>query len=131
MLESGWRPARLRAPRPTHHSSPPGPGRWETRDPLEQLTPRATEHRSGGTRPMLVAGAPGPGCLQEALAVARGPCRRAALPLSRFSARREALGCLGFPSVPIYGLAQQLGAEAPSGVPAAMGVAALSAGAGG
>lgn len=78
-----------------------------------------------------MTGAPGPGCLQEALAVAMGQCTWEALLFSRFSARREAPERLGSPSVPIYGLAQQLRAEAPSGVPAAMGVAALSAGAGG
>lgn len=59
--------------------------------------------------------APGPGCPQEALAVAMGQCTWEALPLSRFSAQHEALERLGSPSEPIYGLARQLRAEAPSG----------------
>lgn len=75
--------------------------------------------------------APGAGRPREALVVAMGQCRGEALPLSRFSARCKAPERLGSPSVPIYGLAQQLRAETPSRVPAALGVAALSAGAGG
>lgn len=77
--------------------------------------------------------APGPGCPQEALAMATGQCRQEAPPLSRLAWPKalKLLALRQYPSTAWQAASPAAQSRNTVRVPAASGVAALSAGAGG